>query len=90
MCSSYFIMFGGFKGVTIRLTEAPGWQGVVERTKLWLEFFYFTTTTFCTVGFGDIHPLNVSARFLVTVVHFLTFGYVLFLLQTVLSREEPT
>jgi hypothetical protein len=87
VCTNYFIMFDGFSGVKPPQDKMTHLGKMSENAKLWVEFFYFATTTFCTVGFGDIVPSDISARVLVTLVHFLTFGYVLFLLQVLLSQQ---
>ncbi len=88
-CTAYSIMYHGFNGTSVEVTlPAGGIQWATQRILLWLEFLYFATTTFSTVGFGDIHPNGVGSRALVTIIHFLTFGYVLFLLQTILGRDE--
>jgi hypothetical protein len=57
--------------------------------------FYFTVTTFATVGFGDIVPLNDSARIAVTVqmvLDLIVLGVVLKLLVGVVrvSRQRAT
>lgn len=84
VCAAVYIMFGGFAG----LNEATHDYHGTQRILVWLHFLYFATTTFCTVGFGDIHPTALYSRILVTAIHFLTFGYVLFLLQTLLSYRD--
>jgi Ion channel. len=88
VCSAYQAMFGGFCGLSTGITGASGWDHAIERAEVWAEFFYFAATTFCTVGFGDIHPATLGTRVLVTAIHALTFGYVLFLLQTLLGQRE--
>lgn len=88
-CTGYFVLFGGFIGLSIAATVLSySCEWICQRLGLWLEFFYFATTTFCTVGFGDIHPNGLGSRVLVTAIHFLTFGYVLFLLQTLVGNDD--
>lgn len=88
-CTAYYVMFGGFHGLWTAISRSSGCcELIVERFGLWVEFYYFATTTFCTVGFGDINPDALGSRILVTFTHFLTFGYVLFLLQNLTGKED--
>ena len=88
VCSSYHIIFGGFGGLYNGEADPNGEYFASQRFFLWLQFLYFATTAFSTVGFGDIYPKYVLGRLLVTMVHFLTFVYVLFLLQTLLGQSD--
>jgi hypothetical protein len=76
--------------LSTELTSSSGFAWALQRFYLWLEFFYFATTTFTTVGFGDIYPINVISRQLVTVINMLTVGYVVFLLQTLLGQGDDS
>lgn len=100
VCTSFYLAFNDFavhhsnieyRQIIIDMTNidiGSRHEEVLRRTGIWLEFFYFATTTFTTVGFGDIHPNDISPRVIVTLIHALSFTYVLFLLQTLLGQKH--
>ena len=47
------------------------------------QFFYFSTTTFSTVGFGDIRPVSDAAKFVVMLEIFLSFLIIVFSLANI-------
>ena len=47
------------------------------------HFFYFSMTTFSTVGFGDITPISEIARFIVMLEIFLSFFIIVFALANI-------
>lgn len=84
-CFTYFACRGSFCGI---LTSPPSNSGYLElenRLRLFCEFVAFAMTTLSTVGYGDVHPTGIISRLLVAVIQFLTFSFILFLLQVLLT-----
>ncbi len=62
-----------------------------QRIAEYMQFLYFTTTTFATVGYGDIHPLTLWPRVLTMAFQLVGMGMILVLLQLILqSNGWPT
>lgn len=58
--------------------------GVVQETPLLIQFFefnYFSLVTFATIGFGDIVPLSLGAKFIVMLEITTSFFMVVFILS---------
>ena len=47
------------------------------------QFFYFSVTTFSTVGFGDINPVSDVAKFIVMLEIFLSFLIIVFSITSI-------
>jgi len=49
-------------------TNDDDWNTPGDLSKSWLNLFYFTSTTFSSMGFGDITPDTSKAKILVNIV----------------------
>jgi|GEM_PF-6209319 len=86
ICFTYYSCRGGFK--CIETSMAPGRIPIDElepRLHLFIEFFSFATTTFSTIGYGDVHPTGITSRLFMAVIHLLSISFILFLLQILLA-----
>ncbi len=66
------------------------WSFLIVRGRLFAEFLYFMSTTFTTIGYGDIYAKCVGSRVLMIAIHCLTIAMVLVLLQTILTVGAPS
>jgi len=61
-------------------------NGAIEGENYFLslfQFFYFSLTTFSTIGYGDISPASDSARLLIILEVFLSFLIIVFALSNI-------
>lgn len=63
-------------------SDSESFNGIVHFSGLYLnnlyQFFYFSVTTFSTVGFGDINLVSDIAKFIVMLEIFLSFLIIVF------------
>jgi hypothetical protein len=68
-------------------TNTVSFEGLIHYSDSYLynlyQFFYFSTTTFSTVGFGDISPVSDAAKFVVLLEIFLSFLIIVFSLANI-------
>jgi hypothetical protein len=67
--------------------NSESFDGLVHFSSLYMynlyQFFYFSVTTFSTVGFGDISPVSDVAKFIVMLEIFLSFLIIVFSLANI-------
>ena len=68
-CSILLLYVAGFGGIYHGMAKAdPGaFSHATEKEMNYPLYFYFSTITFATIGYGDITPISTGARFLVCV-----------------------
>lgn len=86
---SSFIMFDGFKGDS--LVSGLAWFkcfNILHQIYLLLQFVYFSTTTFVTVGFGDIVPANWSGQIVTFLIEVQSFCIVIIVIASMFSSKD--
>lgn len=68
--------------------NANSFQGIVPQEPTWIQSIYFSTLTICTVGYGDIYPVGIISKILVTAQMFLGFILLVLLLTTFTATIE--
>jgi len=66
-----------FVGIVITLVFAYIYyqlQGHFNQPMSWVDCLYFSTTTFTTIGVGDIYPVTDTAKLLLTLQTVCFFG----------------
>ena len=71
-CLSYSIP-NAFKGIELNF-------GII---RTFFEFMYFSVVTFATIGYGDITPVSLSAKFLVSLEILTSFVVIVFLFSNI-------
>jgi hypothetical protein len=78
-------LFNGFHGNT--LPAVPhGSLGAIFNTLF--QMAYFTTTTFVTVGFGDITPANICGQFVTLLIEIQAFSIIGVVLASMLATKD--
>lgn len=62
-----------------------GQDGLWNRLKIYLQCVYFTTTTFATVGYGDIIPQNGKGQLIAFLVEIQSFSLVAIVIAIVIA-----
>jgi hypothetical protein len=78
-------LFGGFQGNS--LPEVPH-AGLGAISSAFFQMTYFTTTTFVTVGFGDITPANIRGQFVALLIEIQAFSIVGLVLASMLATKD--
>jgi len=63
----------------------PG--GLCNRLKIYLQCIYFTTTTFATVGYGDIIPRNGKGQLIAFLIEIQSFTLVIIVFASLLASR---
>lgn len=62
------------------INELPNWDTL-------FGFLYFSVVTFTTVGYGDIHPINLAARLVSTVQMIIGFAIIVLVISRIGNGE---
>jgi hypothetical protein len=80
-----YVGFGGLRGDALIALPV---RGVVDVVKLFLEMVYWTTTTFATVGYGDILPSNGYGQFVAFLIEVQAFAVVAIVFASLFTSKE--
>ena len=81
---------GGLIGVAPTTHGPTLWAELINRAEIYFQCWYFTVTSFTTVGFGDISPKNIVGQGTALLIMLQSFCLIVLVFASLMSATAPS